>query len=838
MAKSKSQRMKEYRARKKEILGDEWLKMERERVKGYYVPTEILSKADKEKRREKNRKAASKFYKKKKNDKNVEDEIMNCPENQSTSGLHIDDENGVSSTSNEPLTVKLPFQVNGGSGNKFKGGKKRASRALKKSYRKIETLEEENEILKRKLKSTQKRLQRFMTKTSSPKTPKGKTDALLRQSGINPNNVPEIRKRLIYTECLNKEVKNAITSNNAAKTKQRIHRVVSGKEIKKYRLKSFMQKVTTLNRRKKLGNKDLRIQKRRILKEKCEKLKEDVTSFLSRDDNSRVLPGKNDAVKVGTSKEQRRVLNDYMHNLHIKYRAESNYRISLASFCRLRPKHITLVNFASRSICLCIKHQNFSFKLRTLKNLGLSNATSPDSFVTTYKDCKDQLKELLQTLSDGIVKYQQWKRVKLQNGKERMRIVDTQLPKTEFISKLLEEFDAFITHVERVTQQYKSLKEMKDVLPQNHILIQMDFSENYNCQTMEEIQSAYWNASMVTLHPTIIYYKDTDNSLCHKSLVFVSEVLHHNAAMVSAIVMEVVNIAKTYVPNVKQVHFWTDSPSSQYRNKSVFNMIDKFESAHGCKASWHYFESGHGKSACDGVGGTTKRNADNAVKQNKAVIQDAMDFFAWACQSDGEIKYHMITQEDYDRNSMEIEAEKEKIKPVKGTFSLHAITNDINGQLVKRNTSCACENCFSENGFDGKSSCGWDVVEVRKPTVNEFSVQPDQTIEAEAITEPHSVEENEPVSCNNGNFVVALYDSKCYIGKIIESDETDYFVDFMVQSGKALKQFRWPSNADRIWVNRGYILRIIDEPVPTGKGGRMFLVSDDVLDFITSYNKI
>ena len=60
----------------------------------------------------------------------------------------------------------------------------------------------------------------------------------------------------------------------------------------------------------------------------------------------------------------------------------------------------------------------------------------------------------------------------------------------------------------------------------------------------------------------------------------------------------------------------------------------------------------------------------------------------------------------------------------------------------------------------------------------------------------------------------------------------------IVHTGKALKQFRWPSNPDRLWVNRGYILRIIDEPVPTGKGGRMFLVSDDVLDFITSYNKI
>lgn len=95
----------------------------------------------------------------------------------------------------------------------------------------------------------------------------------------------------------------------------------------------------------------------------------------------------------------------------------------------------------------------------------------------------------------------------------------------------------------------------------------MDFSENCNCQTMEEIQSAYWNVSMVTLHPTIIYFKDANNSPCHKSLVFVSKVLHHNAAMVYAIVKKLVNTVKNYVPELKHVPFWTDSPSSQYRNK-------------------------------------------------------------------------------------------------------------------------------------------------------------------------------------------------------------------------------------------------------------------------------
>ena len=52
----------------------------------------------------------------------------------------------------------------------------------------------------------------------------------------------------------------------------------------------------------------------------------------------------------------------------------------------------------------------------------------------------------------------------------------------------------------------------------------------------------------------------------------------------------------------------------------MFNIIDKNENTLGCQASWNYFKSGHRKSACDGLGGPSKRNADNAVKQDKAVI--------------------------------------------------------------------------------------------------------------------------------------------------------------------------------------------------------------------------
>ena len=45
-----------------------------------------------------------------------------------------------------------------------------------------------------------------------------------------------------------------------------------------------------------------------------------------------------------------------------------------------------------------------------------------------------------------------------------------------------------------------SLAEKKD-----HVLVQMDFAENYGIKEMEEIQSAYWNQESVTLHPVVMY---------------------------------------------------------------------------------------------------------------------------------------------------------------------------------------------------------------------------------------------------------------------------------------------------------------------------------------------
>lgn len=157
-----------------------------------------------------------------------------------------------------------------------------------------------------------------------------------------------------------------------------------------------------------------------------------------------------------------------------------------------------------------------------------------------------------------------------------------------------------------------TFRDMKNKLKldsyKNHVCVKMDFAENYGINEMQDIQSAYWNPEMVTLHPTVIYYNDGTESVSHKSIVAVSEVLHHNASMVQAIVDKVVGEVKSLVPDVQFIHYFTDSPTSQYRNKRIF-------------------EAGHGKGACDGVGGFVKRIADNTVKSGKAVIQSGRDLY-------------------------------------------------------------------------------------------------------------------------------------------------------------------------------------------------------------------
>ena len=80
---------------------------------------------------------------------------------------------------------------------------------------------------------------------------------------------------------------------------------------------------------------------------------------------------------------------------------------------------------------------------------------------------------------------------------------------------------------------------------------------------------------------------------------------------------------------LRKVHYITDSPASQYRNRSVLHMIGQHSQEFGIAATWHYLESSHGKGPCDGVGGmTVKKVVEEELKKGK-IMSMAEQF----CQS-------------------------------------------------------------------------------------------------------------------------------------------------------------------------------------------------------------
>lgn len=87
--------------------------------------------------------------------------------------------------------------------------------------------------------------------------------------------------------------------------------------------------------------------------EKQTQLNKAIAEFLERDDNSRMMPGKSDFKNCDGIKIQKRYLNDYMHNLHAKFRPENpEMNVSRTVFCRRRPQHILPTSFTSRNTSL------------------------------------------------------------------------------------------------------------------------------------------------------------------------------------------------------------------------------------------------------------------------------------------------------------------------------------------------------------------------------------------------------------------------------------------------------------------------------------------------------
>ncbi|KAK2840949.1 hypothetical protein Q7C36_012528 [Tachysurus vachellii] len=492
-------------------------------------------------------------------------------------------------------------------------GKKQSRRARYKLHKEIAQLQ--HALTKeRKLKEKYKKsLQRSAKQNESPRS---KVRELVKNCPVNSR----IRKTLLLHEALISDIKRKYQNTRNERDKQILAKVTVGKIVKKYRLQRWSEQALGFSKKR-----------RNLLKSKS------LTSFTRKTVNRFM---------------QKRFLVDTMRNLHRKFLAENNMRISYSSFCRLRPFWVVHPSLSDRETCQCKLHENLSFlaeklnQLKLIKTSDLERLTKTVSCDTTRKDCmywecencKDKTVPLSSMYDSAKMDDQEGAKVKI-SVKQIVEGTQEQLAE-QFHTHL----SKFKKHSFNIRQQYAYYRELRKSMATDECLIHLDFSENFTCKYSSEIQAVHFGSShqQATLHTGILCVGGSKESTCFSTI---SPSKHKSPAAIWEHLNHLLDYVQATHPEVSVIHFFSDGPCTQYKQKGNFFLFSTELVKRGIKAgTWNFFEASHGKGAPDGVGAALKRTADMLISHGRD-IQDAHELFEALLETNTSIKLFFVNDD-------------------------------------------------------------------------------------------------------------------------------------------------------------------------------------------------
>jgi hypothetical protein len=349
----------------------------------------------------------------------------------------------------------------------------------------------------------------------------------------------------------------------------------------------------------------------------------------------------------------------------------------------------------------------------------------------------------------------------------------------------------------------------------------MDFSENYNIIYQDEPSQVFFDRKNVTIHPMVVHFTDENQKLQHKSFAGISDITVHNAAQVLAFIKLLVPLLLEIKPGLKIVHYITDSPASQYRNKSVMYILAKHSSwFSGVSATWDFLEAGHGKGPADGIGGSLKKQAEISVKRGE-LISSASDFCKWSEKQSGSVKCLLVSALDIKNAERQIK-NAPFVKGISCAHSVRPCSTSTGLKLFMRETSCYSECCRESINCEGHgwqetiASCFENVDCVNSETnVDVQSLETDEClviVQSNAnniVSESENSHEksNEILSYKLGDYIIVKLKNKDYVGQVIlvDDDQSEYYVNFMKKKGKT---YVFPKVRSEMWVTQTQVFGI------------------------------
>lgn len=771
------------------------------------------------------------------------------------------------------------------------------------AYKRIKTLEAQLDEARRKAEKYKKRYQRFARPTPPPgckDTPRTKTRKLMQCFKLNKASV---RKTLLFHHALVDEIRNRYQDTRCERDKRLCANIVTGKIVRKYKLQQLASESLGFSykrwRTQSRDSKELSAIQRCTLSSKtvyC-KTKQMVLNFYERDDVSRIKPGKKDTVTYKSQKKQKRLLTDVLKNVYHKFLAEhAQLKLSYSLFCSLRPFWVVPPSTRDMETCQCKIHENAKFMAEKLYNLHLLNTQSVEKIAQSCacnsesKDCmygvcadckvvklpfacshisevdaiectncKSSVVKILKRFDQNeIVTYYQWVLKSEEHDGKVSRITVKDLISTTSYD-LVEQFESSLVRMKKhsfnIKHQYSSYRELRRGLEENECLLHIDFAENFNCKYSQEIQSCHFGGShkQVTMHTGVLYVGQRDPL----SFCTLSDSRQHDPVGIWCYLKPVFELIKSDFPSVTIVHFYSDGPTTQYRQKKNFYFFSTSLLNFGFRLStWNFFEASHGKGAADGIGAVLKRSADRLVREGTDIPNAKVAFEKLSCLTT--IKLFFVSG-DAVQSCNEFHGKLDDLPTVPGTMSLHQLIADSKfpGKLMFRDVSCFCRlgdqkylcDCFLPKTFvfsnayltPNKSAEGEPGIQNNVISESVIAANADKdgelchTIQAANEIGVRSSEDTSEILCLQpiassdfsliGKCCVVQYNGKPYPGRILSFDETDVEVECMHCNGSKYDNnlFFWPADKQKDVCFYPYIdiLTLISEPVQVADHGRL-----------------
>lgn len=315
-------------------------------------------------------------------------------------------------------------------------------------------------------------------------------------------------------------------------------------------------------------------------------------------------------------------------------------------------------------------------------NLLICNDSTPRCYLGDCQTCpgdkvfRETLVEALDMNDIEELKYKQWV------SKPRTSLETLTKCADEFAAEFCDQAKTLLRHSFIAKKQSEYMKYLKNSLKIGEALVMCDFAENYSFVVQNAAPGFHWNNSQATFYPVVVYYKARD-AVEHKSMVIISDCLHHDSIAVHVFSCRIINFIKSFIDNPSKIYYCSNGAPQQFQNYKNFVNVYNHERDFGIPAEWHFCATAHGKGPCDGLGGTVKRLAARASLQlpMDQQITTPKELFQWADLNIPGTAIRYTGVGDYNNARNLLQARFENVRSIPRTQKHHCVIPAVNGTV-------------------------------------------------------------------------------------------------------------------------------------------------------------